>query len=76
LEELSCTELRQQWGKVKSIGTEMYQTIPVKNFCHVQKYTSPYSETLPDELPNNIQQIVYETLIEGIMLFPSYKRTT
>eukprot|EP00102_Acyrthosiphon_pisum_P006713 XP_003240275.1 PREDICTED: uncharacterized protein LOC100574352 [Acyrthosiphon pisum] len=71
LEELSCTELCQQWGKVKSIGTEMYQTIPVKKFCHVEKYISPYSETLPDVLPNNIEEIVYETLIEGIELDPN-----
>lgn len=49
----------------------MYQTIPVKKFCHVEKYISPYSETLPDVLPNNIEKIVYETLIEGIELDPN-----
>ena len=33
MEDLSCTDIKQQWGKIKQSTQEMYKPVPIKQFC-------------------------------------------
>ncbi|KAK4887375.1 hypothetical protein RN001_003646 [Aquatica leii] len=37
LEDLSCTDMMQQWGKMKNDVKVTYEPQPITNFCHVDK---------------------------------------
>lgn len=37
IEEATCTDVKQQWGKLKAKAHHMYAAEPISKFCHMQK---------------------------------------
>lgn len=68
LEDLSCTDITQQWGKIKSSSKKLIEAVPLINFCHTMKSKSPYGDptvSLPDETTLNKMR---KLLIGGILI--------
>ncbi|XP_022164587.1 uncharacterized protein LOC111029753, partial [Myzus persicae] len=65
IQHLSCTDLRQQWGKMKNTGIHLYKPIPIREFCHVKCPTASYKQSLPNSLPPDLQEEVFQTLLQG-----------
>ena len=34
LEDLTCIDLKQAWGKLKKNASEMHNAVPIQDFCH------------------------------------------
>jgi len=62
LDELSSTDLEQQWGKMKAGVKADFDAIPLSQYCHVNKEKVPiYSRSVPDvcdELASNFAKIL------------------
>ncbi|XP_050064225.1 uncharacterized protein LOC126553080 isoform X1 [Aphis gossypii] len=65
IQHLSCTDLRQQWGKLKNTGIDLYKPIPVKEFCHVDCTTAVYKQVFPESLPPDLQEEVFKSLLQA-----------
>ena len=37
LPEVTCTDIKQQWGQIKGTVRSMYETIPFQNLFHLNK---------------------------------------
>lgn len=63
VEESTCTELPQKWGKADSSTAKQYlfEPVPVRQFCHLpkrQKLTM-WNEDVPDEILAGVKEIMY-----------------
>lgn len=66
LDERSCTDLPQKWGKLGQATSKiLHKPAPIKEFCHVKPITSVYDKELPDELPENLQQEIRAYFLLG-----------
>lgn len=65
IQHLSCTDLRQQWGKLMNTGIDLNKPIPVKEFCHVDCPTAVYTQVFPESLPPDLQEEVFKSLLQG-----------
>ncbi|XP_023317651.1 uncharacterized protein LOC111694300 [Trichogramma pretiosum] len=62
LQELSCTDVRQKWGKVKKHLNLPYQKIiPIHQYCHFNTPNAKIKYQVSDEL----KKIFFETLTSG-----------
>jgi len=50
---------------MKNTGIHLYKPIPLREFCHVECPTS-YKQSLPNSLPPDLQEEVFQTLLQGI----------
>ncbi|XP_046396033.1 uncharacterized protein LOC124163281 [Ischnura elegans] len=62
LELLTCTDMKQQWGKLSRKGKDMYRAIPIKKFCHFPPLPSncnlPELKDLPDWANAKLDDII------------------
>ena len=61
IEEATCTDGKQQWGKLKTAVENMYAIQPVSKFCHMQK--TDHTTLIRYEPSQNINLL--NTLTEG-----------
>lgn len=45
IEELGCTDLRQQWGQIKQKVSDAYVAEEFNKFCHGQQVECSYPKT-------------------------------
>ena len=52
IEQLGCTDLRQQWGQIEKKVNEAYKTEPFNSFCHGEQFQSDkkYHKTPEDKI--------------------------
>ncbi|KAE8739313.1 hypothetical protein FOCC_FOCC015191, partial [Frankliniella occidentalis] len=63
LEDLSCTDLEQQWGKLKKAVQTDNEAVPITEFCHFPKYNNVYSRDNVDatgEQQSRFAQLIIE----------------
>lgn len=48
LEDLSCTDLEQQWGKLKKSTLQEFEAKPLMDLCHVKVQKDKYIQSLPE----------------------------
>ncbi|KAK3910138.1 Hemogen [Frankliniella fusca] len=63
LEDLSCTDLTQQWGKLKKAALSEFEAKPLSEFCHFTPPVPIYSSGIPvvsDEEAANFANLIIE----------------
>lgn len=66
LDKQSCTDLPQKWGKLGQATSKiLHKPVPIKEFCHVKPITSVYDKTLPEEIPEDLQQEIRAHFLLG-----------
>jgi hypothetical protein len=51
---------------MKNTGIYLYKPIPIREFCHIECPTAYYKQRLPNSLPLDLQEEVFQTLLNGI----------
>ncbi|XP_034241197.1 uncharacterized protein LOC117645249 [Thrips palmi] len=75
LEDLSCTDLTQQWGKLKKTSLSEFEAVPLTKFCHFIPPQPIYAKGIPDvsdELALEFAQLI----IQGAPKSESYLHST
>lgn len=63
---------------MKNTGINLYKPIPIREFCHVECPTASYKQSLPNSLSPDLQEEVFQKLLQGIYCHSSitfYKYT-
>lgn len=55
LDDLSCTDIEQQWGSLKSATLKEYKAKRLSELCHIKSQKDAYMSTLP-EVTKEIEQ--------------------
>jgi len=66
LDERSCTDLPQQWGKLGQAASKyLHKPVPVGEFCHVFPITSVYDKSLPNDISEDLQQEIRSYFLQS-----------
>lgn len=80
LEELSSTDIDQQWGKLKSSVKEDYEATSIMEYCHVNEHLPVCSRGLPaidDEQAAKFAELIIKGInssnfqLQNLILFSS-----
>lgn len=63
IEQLGCTDLRQQWGQIKQKVSDAYAAEPLHKFCHGLQSETEFEK--PSELKKQILKTLCEADIES-----------
>ena len=63
IEKSTCTDTKQKWGKIKKDAKNMYEAVPIKDFCHVKEVKLKFQ--VP-EIELKVLRDAQRILIEGI----------
>lgn len=66
LEDLSCTDLKQQWGKLKKAALSEFEALPLSEFCHYTPPSVVYACGIPD-VPEDLASDFAKLIIQGIL---------
>lgn len=69
LEDLSCTDIAQQWGKLKSCVQKDFEAVPLIEFCHVTKPSSVYATVNLDISEELCKKFFEDIVISKYMMF-------
>ncbi|XP_022172837.1 uncharacterized protein LOC111035501 [Myzus persicae] len=66
LDERSCTDLPQQWGKLGQAASKyLHKPVPVLEFCHVFPTTTVYDKSLPNDISEDLQQEIRSYFLQS-----------
>lgn len=67
-EQLSCTQIRQQWGKLKKDVAEKYSPSPLHQLCHLHKQipAPSCSDQLANKLLSKFMRGKYSWLLKSV----------
>ncbi|KAF5289502.1 hypothetical protein FQA39_LY15057 [Lamprigera yunnana] len=68
LEELSCTDLEQAWGKRKD-GLNNLEVEPLQNFCHVKQVKLPVAQDIDPSISSNTIELLLIAIKDPIYKF-------
>lgn len=61
IESISCTDVKQKWGRLKKKKEELYEIVPLEKFCHVKIPNQKYNVVLSQEEADN----AFQSILEG-----------
>ncbi|KAK3929657.1 Vacuolar protein sorting-associated protein 29 [Frankliniella fusca] len=64
LEDLSCTNLTQQWGKLKTAALSQFEAIPLTDFCHFVAPQAIYAKGEP-EVSQDLAAELSNLIVQG-----------
>ncbi|KAE8743416.1 hypothetical protein FOCC_FOCC010988 [Frankliniella occidentalis] len=65
LEDLSCTDLTQQWGKLKKAVLTEYEAVQITKYCHFVTPQSIYAKGIPQVSEDLADQFASQILAEA-----------
>lgn len=65
LEELSCTDLGQSWGKLKKDSGKLYEPRPISDSCHFKKAKRAYVDVSPVASTDELNSFFLSTFMGG-----------
>ena len=68
IENCTCTQLPQEWGKkgASTAQEELYEPVPVQQFCHLPKQNKRWrvwDENIPNDILAEVKAIIYKGIV-------------
>lgn len=61
IEDVSCTDVKQQWGHLKKQKEDLYRIVPLQAYCHVKAPKDTFDIVLSEEEAGRALQTILDS---------------